>query len=463
MPRGSHGTIRPAAQLDKLETLLARAAPAEEDVAFLIDLLSLPRSERHPLPSLTSQRQKERTLQALIGQLDGLARRQSVLMVFEDAHWIDPTSRELLDLVIERIGTLPVLLVVTFRTEFEPPWTGQPQVTLLALSRLGRRDRTALIDQIGGGKALPAEVADQIAERTDGVPLFIEELTKSVLESGLLREEADRYVLDRALPPVAIPMSLQDSLMARLDRLASVRRVAQVGAAIGREFSYELLKAVVSPISEDELQTSLARLVASELISQRGTPPDAVYTFKHALVQDAAYCTLLRAARQQLHARIATVLKDRFSNTANIQPEILAHHYTRAGLIDPAIRYWRKAGERVLQRSANAEAAAHLTKAIELVASLPIGSERNRTELRLQLALGSATRAIKGHAARETSLVFSRARDLLDNSFSLKEQMSVLYGLWAVNFVRGEHIPARELALQLSTLPDAMTSVRRWP
>jgi class 3 adenylate cyclase len=291
----------PAAKLEKLEALLARTAPPDEDAALLADLLSLPASERHPLPNLSPQRKKERTLDALIRQIEGLARQQPVVVVFEDAHWIDPTSRELVDLMVERVRSLPVLLLVTFRSEFEPPWTGQPQVTMLALNRLDQRDRTALVAQIAGGKALPAEVVAQIANRSDGVPLFVEELTKSVLESGLLREEADRYVLDRALPFSAIPTTLHASLLARLDRLSSVRRVAQIGAAIGRQFSYELLHAV-SGLPKDALQGALDRLVASELVFRRGTAPEAVYTFKHALVQDAAHGSLLRKARQQLHA-----------------------------------------------------------------------------------------------------------------------------------------------------------------
>jgi class 3 adenylate cyclase len=286
----------PASKLQKLESLLARAAPPDEDVALVADMLSLPGSERHPLPNLSPQRKKERTLEALIRQLEGLTRQQPVVMVFEDAHWIDPTSRELLDLTVERVGRLPVLLIVTFRPEFQPPWTGRPQVTMLTLNRLDRHDRTALVEQIPGGKALPEEVIAQIADRTDGVPLFVEELTKSVLESGVT--------------PLGIPTSLHDSLMARLDRLGSVRRVAQIGAAIGREFSYELLRAV-SRVSEDELQADLARLGASELVFQRGTPPDAVYAFKHALVQDAAHGSLLRNARQQLHAQIAEALEAR--------------------------------------------------------------------------------------------------------------------------------------------------------
>ncbi len=311
-----------SSKLEKLVALLARAAPRDEDVAFLADLLSLPASERHPLPNLSPQRKKERTLEALLRQLDGLAQQQPVVVVFEDAHWIDPTSRELLDLVVDRARHLPVLLVVTFRPEFQSPWTGQPQVTVLALNRLDRHDRTALIEQIAGSAALSDEVIDQIADRTDGVPLFVEELTKSVLESGV--------------PLVGIPATLHDLLMARLDRVAAVRLVAQTGAAIGRDFSYTLLWAV-SRLPEDELQASLARLVASELVFQRGIPPDAVYSFKHALVQDAAHGSLLRSTRQQLHAQIAKVLETHSPELMENQPEIFAQHYAEAGLVEKSI------------------------------------------------------------------------------------------------------------------------------
>ena len=269
----------PASKLEKLEALLARTAPPDEDVAFLADLMSLPASEGHPLPNLSPQRKKERTLEALIRQLEGLAHEKPVVTVWEDAHWLDPTSRELLDLTVEHVRSLPVLLIVTFRPELQPPWAGQPQVSMLALSRLDRRDCTTLITQIAGGKTLPDEVVFAIADRTDGVPLFVEELTKSVLERGLLREENDRYVLDRPLQPLAIPATLHASLLARLDRLVSARGVAQIGAAIGRQFSYALLRAV-SRLPEDELQTALGQLVASELVFQRGTPPDAVYTLQ---------------------------------------------------------------------------------------------------------------------------------------------------------------------------------------
>jgi predicted ATPase len=265
-------------------------------------------------------------------------------MVFEDAHWIDPTSRELLDLTVERVRSLPVLLIVTFRPDFQPPWTGQPQVTMLALNRLPRHDGSVLVAQIAGGKALPAEVIGQIIDRTDGEPLFIEELTRSVLESGLLREETDRYVLDGALPPFAIPTTLHDSLMARLDRLLSARRVAQIGAAIGREFPYPLLP-TVSGLAEDELKSALARLVSSELVFQRGVLPDAVYAFKHSLVQDAAHGSLLRGTRQQLHAQIAKALEASTPEVMDNQPELLARHYTEAGLVEKSVTCWGKAAQ----------------------------------------------------------------------------------------------------------------------
>jgi predicted ATPase len=319
---GFAGDDTPAAKRGKLEALLGQAAPPGEDVAFLADLLSLPPSERHRQADLSPQRKKERTLEALIRQLEGLARQQPVVMVFEDAHWIDPTSRELLDLTVERVGRLPVLLIVTFRHEFQPSWTGQPQVTMLAVNRLDRRDRTTLVEQIAGNKALPDEVVDQIVNRTDRVPLFVEELTKSVLESGLLREVGDRYVLDGALPPFAILTSLHDSLMARLDRLVPARQVAQIGAAIGRRFSHELLS-LVSRLPEDALRRALDQLVDSELVFRRGAPQSADYIFKHALVQDATYSTMLRGRRQDLHARIATVLEEHYPEMGGSSPKSL--------------------------------------------------------------------------------------------------------------------------------------------
>ena len=427
----------PAAKLEKLGVLLARAAPPNEDVAFLADLMSLPASEHHPLPNLSPQRKKERTLEALIRQLEGLARQQPVVMVFEDAHWIDPTSRELLDLTAEHIRSLPVLLIVTFRPEFQPPWTGQPQVTMLALNRLDWRDRTVLVDQIAGGKTLPDEVVSQIVDRTDGVPLFVEELTKSVLESGLLREEGDRYVLDRVLLPFAIPTSLHDLLMARLDRLASVRLVAQIGAAIGREFSYALLRAV-SRLPENELQTALGRLVASELVFQRGTPPDAVYSFKHALVQDAAHGSLLRGSRQQLHAQIAEALEAHSPELVDSQPELFAQHYVEAGLVEKAIVSWRKAGHSSAARSAMTEAVAQFQKGLDQLALLPDTPERLQQELEFCSALGAVLRFVKGQGAPETGHAFARARELWEQLGSPSEFLQIPYGLSRYHAYRGE-------------------------
>jgi class 3 adenylate cyclase/predicted ATPase len=433
------------AKLEKLEALLALAVPPEEDVALIADLMSLPASECHPLPNLSPQRKKERTLEALIRQLEGLARQQPVIMVFEDAHWIDPTSRELLDLTVERVRSLPVLLIVTFRPEFQPPWTGRPQVSMLALNRLDRRDRTVLVEQIAGGKTLPDDVIDQITDRTDGVPLFVEELTKSVLESGVLREEADRYVLDRALPPFAIPTSLHDSLMARLDRLASVRHVAQIGAAIGREFSYELLRAI-SRLPEDELQASLARLVVSELVFQRGAPPDAVYAFRHALVQDAAHGSLLRSARQQLHAQIAEALEANSSGLMDTQPELFAQHYAEAGLVEKSVACWGKAGHRSVARAAIVEATAQFQKGLDQLALLPDDPERQRQELEFLSALGAALRAVKGNAAPETGQAYARARELWERLGSPAEYLRIPYGQSRYHMFRGE----LDLALRLA-------------
>jgi len=427
----------PTAKLENLDALLARSEPPEDDVGLLADLMSLPASERHPLPNLSPQRKKERTLEALIRQLEGLAHRQPVLVVFEDAHWIDPTSRELLDLAVERVRNLPVLLVVTFRPEFQPPWTGQPQVTMLTLNRLDRHDRTALVEQIARGKALPNDVIDQIVDRTDGVPLFVEELTKSVLESGV--------------PLVGIPTTLHDSLMARLDRSESVRRIAQIGAAIGREFSYSLLSSV-SRLRDDELQTALARLVDSELVFQRGRPPDAVYAFKHALVRDAAHGSLLRSARQQLHAQIAEALEAQSPETKENQPELFAQHYTEAGLIEQSVAYSGKAGHRSVARSAMAEAAAQFQKGLEQLAMLPDNFERRRQELEFYNALGAVLLAVKGWTAPETGRAYARAQELWEQLGSPGEFLWVPYGRARYLGGSGELDLAQRLAEDLLSL-----------
>ena len=437
----------PATRLAKLEALIGPVA-AEEDVAFLANLLSLPPSERHPLPNLSPLRIREWTLQALIRQLEASARQQPVLMVFEDAQWIDPSSQELLDLIIEHVRSLPVLLIITFRPEFQPPWTGQPRVTILALNRLDRRDRITLAAQLAGAKVLPDKVVEQIADRTDGVPLFVEELTKSVLESGLLREEAGRYVLDRALPPLAIPTSLQDSLLARLDRLSTVRQIAQIGAAIGREFSYPLVEGVAR-LDGDALREALSQLVCSELVCSRGEPPQALYTFKHALIRDAAYETLLRGPRQELHARITTVLEQFFPEETEQQPEILAQHCTLAGLNDRAIGYWSRAGRKSLTRSAMIEAAAQFQKGLELLPGLPDGPGRERQELELQSALGRALVASKGPAAPEAGEAYLRARTLCERLDDARSLVPVLMGQFAHRLLRGELAAARRIAYDL--------------
>ena len=385
----------PEARLAKLEALLARSNAGAEEIGFIAERLSIPTGDKYPLPDLTPQRRKEKTFEALLAQMARLAARQPVLMLFEDAHWIDPTSLELLTLTVARASTLPLLLLVTARPEFTPPWPADAHVTM-PLGRLGRREGATLVERSAGGKALPAEILEQILARTDGVPLFLEELTKTIIESGLLREEDGHYALDGALPPLAIPATLHDSLMARLDRLAPVREVAQIGAAIGREFSYPLLSAVAHQ-PDDRLKEALDQLVRAELVFGRGEVPEAVYTFKHALVQEAAYASLLRERRRTLHAHIAQALEGEFPEVAETQPELVAHHFATAGLAAPAIDYYRRAAERAMAASANADAIAHLTKGLELINSLPESSERISREIEFRLALGNPLTAIRGY------------------------------------------------------------------
>jgi len=341
-----------------------------------------------------------------------------------------------------------VLLIVIFRPEFQPPWTGQPQVTMLALNRLDRRDRISLATQIARGKALPDEIVTQLVDRTDGVPLFIEELTKSVLESGLLREECDRYALDGPLPQFAIPATLHGSLVARLDRLGSVRHVAQIGAAIGREFSYALLHAV-SHLPADELQDALANLVASDLVFERGTPPDAVYNFKHALVREAAYGTLLRRARQQLHAQVADTLEAQSPELMDTQPELFAQHYAEAGLVEKSAICWGKAGHRSAARLAMAEAAAQFQKGLVQLALLPDNPERQHLELVFLTGLGAALQSIKGYGALETGEVFARARKLWEQLGFPSGFLQIPYGQSRHHMARGELDRAQWLAEDL--------------
>jgi DNA-binding SARP family transcriptional activator/class 3 adenylate cyclase len=360
-----------SAKLDKLEALFKPTATnVSRDVELIAELLGVPADERYPALTVSPQQKREMTLTALLDQLDGVAEDSPVLIVFEDVHWIDPTSLDLLDRTIARVAHLPVLLVITVRPEFQPTWVGQPHVTMLPLSRLGRRDSAGIIGGVTKGKALPDAVVEQILAHTDGVPLFIEELTSALLESGLLRETTDSYVLDGPLPPLAVPSTLQASLVARLDRLGAVKDVALIGAAIGREFSHELIAAVSAQAPMD-LEAALERLTASGLISRRGTPPDASYSFKHALVQDAACATMLKGRRRQLHASIAKALVERFQMLAASQPEVVARHFTEAGLASEAIDNWLKAGRLAQARWANREAVAFFEQALGVLASLP--------------------------------------------------------------------------------------------
>jgi predicted ATPase len=443
----------PQAKLDKLAALLARGTDRpEQTVALIAALLGVPTDDRYPALDLTPQRQKQLTLAALVDQLEGLAAAQPVLLAYEDMHWSDPTTQELLGLTIERLERLPVLLLITYRPEFSPPWPAQPHVSALALSRLGRREGAALVERVVRDKPLPDEVAAQIVAKTDGVPLFVEELTKTVLESGLLRDAGDHYELAGPLPPLALPSTLHDSLLARLDRLAPVKEIAQIGAALGREFPDGLLAAVAAR-PEAELQAALDQLVVAELVYRRGTAPDVTYTFKHALVQDAAYGTLLKSRRQHLHARIAQVMEERFPEIVQIQPELLAQHYSGAGLTEQAIVYWEKAGERAIQGSANAEAIERLSKALELLATVPETPERMRRELALQTRLGPAVQAVKGYASPDVEIVYTRARELCARVVDCPELLfSTLRGLWIFHMLRARHDEAQEIAERMLVL-----------
>jgi class 3 adenylate cyclase/predicted ATPase/energy-coupling factor transporter ATP-binding protein EcfA2 len=433
----------PETKLDKLATLLAPAAEAGE-ISLLVELLSLPGGDRFTPIELSPQRKKERTLAALLRQLEGLARQQPVLMIFEDLHWIDPTSREFLDLVLARIDRLPVLLVATFRPEFQPPWTGQPHVTVMSLNRLGRGDGAAMVEQLAGNVALlPPDVIAEIVERTDGVPLFVEEMTKAVLEAG-----AERGLEIAASVPGAglgVPATLQASLMARLDRLGpAAKGVAQIGAAIGREFSYELVVSV-SELAEERFQDALQRLVDAGLVFQRGAPSTAKYLFKHALVQEAAYGTLLRRTRRQLHARIASSLESLSPELIDTQPELFAQHYGEAGLVEKSVTFWGKAGRRSAARSAMAEAAAQLQKGLDQLAMLPDSPERRLQELEFYSALGAALLAVKGQAASETGRVYALALRLWEQLGSPSEFVHLLWGQSTHHAHRGE----LDLALHL--------------
>ncbi|SPP93617.1 adenylate/guanylate cyclase domain-containing protein [Bradyrhizobium vignae] len=444
----------PGQKLDKLEAMLALGTQQVVQATPLIAaLLSIPTGDRYPSLGLSPAQQRRQTFAALLDQLEGLAREQPLLIVCEDMHWADATTLELFDLGVDRIRGLPILVLMTSRPEFEPSWSGLANVSLLRLDRLDRQDTRALVEQVAVGRQLPREMMEQIIDRTDGIPLFVEELTKMVLESGLLVEESGRYRLDSPLPPLAIPATLQDSLMARLDRLAPVKEVAQIGAAIGRDFSYALLRYVTGR-DDLTLSNALGQLEEAELLVRRGTPPEANYSFRHALVQEAAYGGLLRSKRQVLHKRIGDVLRDKFPVVAETEPEVLAYHFTEAGLNEIALEWWRKAGQQALKRSAYSEAIAHLGKAIAAADQLPDDPGRMMGRLHLQIAYGRALRGGLGHNAPETVAAWTRARQFAADIDDPVELAPVHSGLFNACLTHGELAPMRELADAIWSVAD---------
>jgi class 3 adenylate cyclase/predicted ATPase len=436
---------KPQTKLDKLDAMLAQSSTSADDAALFAELLSLPNDRRYPALELTPEQRRRKTLDALVLQVVALSRQNPVLLIFEDAHWTDPTSHELFGRVVDKIPTIRVLLIVTFGPEFVPSWVGAAHVTAVTINRLPKRDIDAMIDRVVGNKLLPPNIRGDIIERTDSIPLFVEEMTKAVLEAESVGE-ADRTTSVIPSPALAVPPSLHASLMARLDRLGSAKDVAQIGAVIGREFSHALLAAVLGK-AEQELQSALHRLMAAGLLFRQGVPPHATYLFKHALVQDAAYGTLLREPRRALHARIAEVLRDRFTTIADAEPEVVAHHFTQGALAEAGIEWWSKAGERALRSSAYQEAIAHLEKALVLAGALAESPAQRLLRLRLQIAYGQALIHARGFASQETTAAFSRAREFASGIEDVTERFPVYYGLWASSWVRGEFAQMREPAL----------------
>jgi class 3 adenylate cyclase/predicted ATPase len=450
---------KPQTRLDKLDAVLALSSTSIQHAALFAEMLSLANDGRYPTLELTPEERRQRTLEALILQIQALARQNPVLIIFEDAHWTDPTSLEVFSRAVERIQAFRVLLIVTFRPEFNPPWIGRPHVTALTINRLTGREIGAMIDRVVGNKQLPANIRQDIIERTDGIPLFVEEMTKAVLEA---ESEADAQRTAAAVPsPVlAVPASLQASLMARLDRLGPAKEVAQIGAALGREFSHALLAAVVRK-PEAELESALDRLIAAGLLFGQGVPPHATYLFKHALVQDAAYGTLLRESRRALHARIVDALESYFTEIAENQPEVLARHCTEAGLIEKAAGLWGKAGQRSLSRSALVEATEQLTRALAHIAVLPATPALRHEQIKLQVALINALFHVKGYAAPETKAAAEQARLLIEQAKALGEApedplllFSVLYGFWVANLVAFNSDVCVDLARQFLSLAE---------
>ena len=447
------------AKLDKLDALLAQSSTSAQDAALFAEMLSLPNDGRYRVLELTPQQRRQRTLEALILQVATLSGQNPVLMIFEDAQWIDPTSLELFSRIVDRIPTLRVLLIMTYRPEFQPQWLGRPYVTALTINRLTEREVGAMIDDVVRNKLLPATIRQDIIDRTDGIPLFVEEMTKAVLEAG--SENAVEYTA-AAVPSsrLAVPASLHASLMARLDRLGSAKEIAQIGAAIGREFSYALLAAVVGK-PETEFQSALDRLIGAGLLYRQGVPPHATYLFKHALVQDAAYGTLLREPRRALHARIAATLESQFTEITETRPELLARQCTEAGLLEKAAGLWGKAGQRSMERFALIEAVAQFTRALDQVASLPATPAQRREQIQHQVGLANALYHTNGFAAAETKAAFDKARLMIEQAERLGEHIedplllySVLYGFFIAKFIVFDGDAACALARQFLALAE---------
>jgi class 3 adenylate cyclase/predicted ATPase len=433
------------AKLDKLAAVLTQTSTSIEDAALFAEMLSLPNDGRYPaLDELIPEQRRQRTLEALIAQMQALTRSSPVLMIFEDAHWTDPTSLEVFSRAVDGIRTLRVLLIVTFRPEFDPPWIGQPHVTALTINRLTEREIGTMIDGVVGNKRLTANIRQEIIERTDGIPLFAEEMTKAVLEAE--NEGAAEHAV-AAVPSsaLAVPASLHASLMARLDRLGPGKEVAQVGAAIGREFAHALLAAVMQK-SEQELGSALDRLIAAGLLFRRGVPPNATYLFKHALVQDAAYSTLLRAPHQHLHARIATVIEQQLPQRASAEPELLARHFTEAGQVEVAISYWLKAGQRAAERSADEEAVRHLRRGLGMLMAVPDSTEKDRQELDFQLALGTPLAARHGYGSPPVGAARDRAIALCERLGDTQRLLPSLFGQFLYCLTSGRIPKALEYA-----------------
>jgi class 3 adenylate cyclase/predicted ATPase len=435
----------PQQKLRKLEGFLVQyGLPLTEAVPLFAALLSLPLPADYAPLTMSPEQHKQQTLQALLTILRRIAAQQPVLLVMEDLHWVDPSTLEFLSLLVDQGPTARILALFTFRPDFSPPWTGRAHCTQVTLLRLPRQQVTEMTDRVAHGKPLPAEVMEQIVAKTDGVPLFVEELTKMVLESDLLQERDDGYALTRPLHALAIPTTLHDSLMARLDRLATVKSLAQLGATLGREFSYDLLHAI-SPWDEGTLQRGLHQLVAAELLYQRGLPPQATYTFKHALIQDVAYQSLLRSTRQQYHQRIAQALETQFPETVATQPELVAQHYTAAGCTEQAVVYWQRAGQQASDRSANVEAISHLTTGIELLRSLPETLGRTQQALTMHIALGAALQMARGFSVPEVEHAYTQAHALCQQVGETPQLAPVLFGLYRFYNARAQLHTAREI------------------